>query len=145
MIRPLPYDDPETLVQVWETRPRMRMRERPGAGAFTMDHFREWRDHNTVFDRIAAYGSQSEFNLTGSGEPRRISGTNVSPDLFPMLGVSPVMGRSFAPEEEDPGKDRVILLHFQTWQTLFGADRDIVGTILRLDGQPFNKNPAAVN
>ena len=76
MIRPLPYDDPETLVQVWETRPRMRMRERPGAGAFTMDHFREWRDHNTVFDRIAAYGSQSEFNLTGSGEPRRISGTN---------------------------------------------------------------------
>jgi putative ABC transport system permease protein len=137
MMRPLPYDNPETIVQVWETRPRMRMRHRPGAGAFTMDHFREWRDHNTVFEHIAAYGSQAEFNLTGTGEPLRISGTNVSPDLFPMLGVSPVMGRNFSPEEETPGKDRVILLHYRTWQTLFGADRDIVGTSLRLDGQPY--------
>ena len=98
MMRPLPYDNPETIVQVWEIRPRMRMRHRPGAGAFTMDHFREWRDNNTVFEYIAAYGSQAEFNLTGTGEPRRISGTNVSPDLFPMLGVSPMMGRS-APQQ----------------------------------------------
>ncbi len=137
MIRPLPYDNPETIVQVWETRPRMRMSHRPGAGAFTMDHFREWRDDNTVFEHIAAYGSQAEFNLTGSGEPRRISGTNVSPDLFAMLGVSPAMGRSFELEEETPGKDRVILLHHKTWRTLFGGDREVVGTTLRLDGQPY--------
>ncbi len=137
MIRPLPYDNPETIVQVWETRPRMRMSHRPGAGAFTMDHFREWRDHNTVFEHIAAYGSQAEFNLTGSGEPRRISGTNVSPNLFAMLGVSPVMGRSFELEEETPGKDRVILLQHKTWRTLFGGDREVVGTTLRLDGQPY--------
>ena len=54
-----------------------------------------------------------------------------------MLGVSPVMGRTFTKEEETPGKDKVILLHYQTWQILFGSDREIVGTTLRLDGQPY--------
>ncbi len=133
LLRPLPYDDPETIVQVWETRPRMR---HMGGGGFTQDHFRAWRESNTVLEQIAAY-SQTSFNMTGLEEPLRISGVQISPELFPLLRVAPVVGRVFDPEEETPGKDRVILLSHRTWQSRFGADREVIGRTLRLDDQSY--------
>ena len=133
LLRPLPYDDPETIVEVWETRPRMGNR---GGGGFTLDHFREWRENNTVFEQIAAY-SPTSFNMTGLDEPLRVSGTQVSPALLALLRVAPVVGRVFEPEEETPGKDRVVLLSHRTWQSRFGADREVVGRALRLDDQTY--------
>jgi putative ABC transport system permease protein len=133
LLRPLPYEEPETIVQVWETRPRMRQM---GGGGFTLDHFREWRENNTVLEQIAAY-SQTSFNMTGLEEPVRISGVRISPELFPLLRVAPVVGRVFEPEEEIPGKDRVVMLSHRTWQSRFGADQEVVGRTLRLDDQPY--------
>ena len=135
LLKSLPYDDPARLVRVWEARPRMGP-EADEIAAFSMDHYRAWRASNDVFSTMAVYEDAS-FNLTGGPEPIRIEAQRVSPALFPMLGVEPLLGRVFAQEEETPGRDRVALLSHGLWQRLFGSDRAIVGTTLRLDGVPF--------
>ncbi len=135
LLRSLPYEDPQSLVRVWEARPRMGPNAEQMA-AFSLDHFRAWRDVNEVFDGMAALGNVS-FNLTGGSEPRRIEGENVSPALFPMLGVEPLHGRYFAEDEEIPGRDRVVLLSYNLWQRVFGADTTLVGRDIRLDGSNY--------
>ena len=104
--------------------------------ALSLDHFREWRRENNVFDGMAVYGNAS-FNLTGSSEPRRIEGQTVSPSLFPLLGVSPIVGRMFTEEEGIPGRDKIVIFSFQTWQRLFGSDPGLVGRSVQLDGESY--------
>ena len=135
LIRSLPYKNPQAIVRVWEARPRMG----PDAGqmaAFSMDHFRAWRDANDVFEAMAVYADAS-FNLTGGSEPRRIEGQRVSPALFPMLGVEPFLGRYFSEDEETPGRDRVVVLSYELWQRVFGAETSLLSRTVQLDGLSY--------
>ncbi len=130
LLRPLPFKDPERLVTVWEDRTRRGFpRDTPAAANYV-----DWRDQNQVFDAMAAIADQS-FNLTGAGEPERISGKRVSASLFPLLGVEPLVGRAFPAEEDQPGGERVVMLSHGLWQRRFGSDRTIVGKQLTLNGE----------
>ena len=135
LLRSLPYEEPQSLVRVWEARPRMGP-DAEQMAAFSLEHFRAWRDGNDVFEAMAVYRDVS-FNLTGGSEPRRIEGQNASPALFSMLGVEPFLGRYFSEEEETPGKDRVVILSYGLWQRAFGAEASLVGRTVELDGLSY--------
>ena len=136
LLRSLPYRDAERIVRVWESRPQMG-EDSAEVAAFSMDHFRAWRESTGVFESMAVYQDRS-FNLTGGSEPLRVEGQSVSPALFSLLGVEPLLGRAFSSEEEAPGRDRVALLSHGLWQRFFGGDEAIVGKTIHLDGQPYD-------
>jgi putative ABC transport system permease protein len=130
LLRPLPYKDPERLVMVWEDRTAKGYpRDTPAPANYV-----DWRDQNKVFEGMAAIASHS-LNLTGSGEPERIEGKRVSASFFPLLGVEPLFGRTFTPEEDQPGANRVVVLSHGLWQRRFGSDRGILGRQLTLNGE----------
>ncbi len=136
LLRSLPYRDPERIVRVWESRPRMG-EDSAEFAAFSMDHFRAWRESTDVFESMAVYQDGS-FNLTGGSEPLRVEAQRVSPSLFSILGVEPHLGRSFSKEEEARGRDRVAVLSHGLWQRVFGGDEAIVGKTVRLDGEAYD-------
>ena len=130
LLRPLPYKDPKRLVMVWEDATRYGYpRDTPAAANFV-----DWRDQNQVFEGMAAIADTS-FNLTGAGDPERLEGRRVSANLFPLLGVEPQIGRVFSAAEDQPGAQRVVLLSYGLWQRRFGADPNIVGKPLTLNGE----------
>lgn len=110
LLQPLPYRDPAALMIVWEDATHHGFPDNTPSPA----NFLDWREQNTVFEGLAAMASQN-FNLTGSGDPERCDGRRVSANLFSVLGVEPVVGRNFLPEEDRPGS-RVVLLSHGLWQ-----------------------------
>ncbi|MDP6371972.1 MAG: ABC transporter permease [Vicinamibacterales bacterium] len=131
LLRPLPYRAPDRLVALWETdrnEPDRRMRS---TAANTLD----WQSQNDVFADVAMFGSGGG-NLTGGGDPEQLLGARVSEDYFRVLGVEPMLGRSFTPEEQVPGADRVIIIYYDLWQRRFGGTSDAIGQTLRLDDTP---------
>jgi putative ABC transport system permease protein len=131
LLRPLPYKDPSRLV--WAT-------EHFAFGPSTVisADFPAWKDRNHVFEQIAAFGGTSGANLTGTGEPARVSVTNVTTDFFSMLGAQPVVGRTFLPEEGKQGQEHVALLSETLWRNRFAADARIIGETIRLDGTSYS-------
>ncbi|HEX8354310.1 MAG TPA: ABC transporter permease, partial [Pyrinomonadaceae bacterium] len=132
LLRPLPYKDPDRLVMVWEDNTKQGYPTNTPAAANYID----WRDQNQVFEGMAAIADQN-FNLTGDGDPERLTGRRVSASLFPLLGVAPQLGRAFAPEEDRPGANKVVVLSHGLWQRRFGSDRDIAGKTLTLNGEGY--------
>jgi putative ABC transport system permease protein len=132
LLRPLPYKDPDRLVMVWEDATKHGYpRDTPAAANYV-----DWRDQNQVFEGMAAI-VEWDFNLTGMGEPERIDGRRVSANLFPLMGVEPYLGRTFLPEEDQPGANRVVILSHGLWQRRFGSDANITGKPLTLNGVSF--------
>ncbi|HEX8489936.1 MAG TPA: ABC transporter permease, partial [Chthoniobacterales bacterium] len=131
LLRPLPYKDPDALVTVWEDATHMGFPFNTPSPA----NFIDWREQNTVFAGMAAMAQQS-FNLTGAGEPERFDGRKVSANLFNILGVEPVLGRTFRPEEDQPGS-RVVILSYGVWQRRFGGDTSIIGRPVNLNGESY--------
>jgi putative ABC transport system permease protein len=129
LLRPLPFDEPERLVKVWETRYQLG---RARNNVSPADFF-DWRAQNKAFEYMAAY-DVGDYNLTGSGEPERLRVARVSPDLFPLLRLQPNLGRAFTQEEESNGKDLVVILSHGSWEQRFGKDPSIVGKTLTLSG-----------
>jgi putative ABC transport system permease protein len=99
-------------------------------------HFLEWRRAAHSFPEMALINGIT-FNLTGSGEPERIPAARVSPSLFPMLGIQPHLGRTFSNEEDQPGRDRVVVMNENLWRQRFAADPGIIGRKIVLDGVPY--------
>ncbi|HVQ37324.1 MAG TPA: ABC transporter permease [Pyrinomonadaceae bacterium] len=129
LLRPLPFKDADRLVMVWEDASKHGFpRDTPAAANYI-----DWRNQNQVFEGMAAIVDQS-FNLTNAGEPERIEGRRISANLFSLLGVEPAMGRSFTPEEDQPGTNRVVILSHGLWQRRFGSDGTIVGKAITLNG-----------
>jgi putative ABC transport system permease protein len=132
LLRPLPYQDPDRLVMVWEDNTKGGYpRDTPAAANYI-----DWRDQNQVFEGMAAVADMS-FNLTGTGEPERIDGRRVSANLFPLLGVQPQIGRAFLPEEDQPGGNRVVVMSHGLWQRRFGSDANITSKSLTLNGESY--------
>jgi putative ABC transport system permease protein len=132
LLRQLPYTEPDRLVQVWETDVNR------GENAMTASYpnFTDWRDQNNVFEHIAAYSDQG-FILTGTADPEQIQGAIVSPSFFPMLGIKPIVGRVFQPEEDHPNKIFSAVIGERLWQRRFNSDPDIIGKTINVDGDSF--------
>ena len=132
LLRPLPFPNPDSLVALFETdTQRARIR-----GSHSYPNFFDIRTQNTTFERVAAYHS-SDFIMTGRGEPARLQGAVVTADLFPLLGVAPIMGRSFLPDEDKPGGGRVIVLSQQLFQKRFNSDSSVLNQSITLNGGSF--------
>jgi putative ABC transport system permease protein len=129
MLEPLPFESPDQLVMIWDTKQRHQV-------PVSYLNFQDWRATNESFDDIGVFDYTS-FNLAGQGEPERLAGSMVSSGLFEILRVQPVLGRTLLPEEDRPGARPVVLISYRLWQRRFGADPDIVGKSIRLDGGPF--------
>jgi putative ABC transport system permease protein len=132
LLHPLGYHDPAQLVLVTKNMPKFEL--------FKSDHsaldFIDYRNLSRSFSHIAAIETNSA-NLTGTGDPVRVSGLRVSTSLFPMLGVQPITGRVFRKEEEQPGNDRVAILGEGLWKSRFSADPNIAGKQIEIDGEKF--------
>lgn len=130
VLKPLPYEQPGQLVQVFEV-------PRPGArNAISPGVFNDWRTQATLFEGFAAFRT-TDLNLTGGGEPVRLNGLRMSANGLQLLRARPILGRIFAPDEDEPGKDKVIVLTHQLWQRQFGGARDIVGRTISLNGEAY--------
>ena len=132
LLRPLDYEDPDRLVTVLENNWQKgwtRFAVAPG-------NFAEWREQNQVFEQMAAY-TGSSFILVGEGDPEQLQGTRASANLFALLGVKPALGRDFLPEEDQPGRERVVVVSHRLWQRRFGADPGLVGKPLTLNGHSY--------
>ena len=132
LLRSLPYEDGERLAIVWEHR-------RSGKGnpqnVINLGNFFDWKDQNNVFSDMAAFFDRN-VNLIGDGEPEEVSGQIVTTNLFNVVGVKPILGRTFAPDEGKPGQPRVIVIGYDLWQRRFGADPAIVGRKITLNNEP---------
>jgi predicted permease len=134
LLKPLPYARPDRLVSILTIIPQMRSRF-PSLPLRAQD-FLEFQKTNTVFSGMSAI-TPTDFNLTGSGEPERLSGARVSANLFTLLGTEPQQGRGFLPEEDEPGRDRVIVISHALWLRRFGGDPGALNRVLSLDGQDY--------
>ena len=131
LLRPLPYPDSDSLMAVFES-----VQQR-GRNSYSYPNFFDLREQNQVFERLAAYHS-SDFILTGGGEASRVQGAVVTWDIFPLLGVSPMLGRSFAAEEDKPGESgRVVVLSQTLFERRFNSDPNLINQVITLDGSKY--------
>ena len=128
LLRPLPYKDSERLVIVWEKPPKY---ERNSSSAA---NFLDWREQNHVFDNLVGTTFAS-FNLSGKGLPERVDGMRASWDFFDMLGVKPVIGRSFVADDDRAGAPHVTVISHAAWQRRYGGDPQIAGRTITADGE----------
>ncbi|HXU38902.1 MAG TPA: ABC transporter permease [Blastocatellia bacterium] len=133
LLKPLPYKDAERLVLIWHTYPKLKLDQ----ASVSAPSYVEYRDMTRSFDGVAT-ATEWSVNLTGAGEPERLQGARVSYNLFSTLGVLPVAGRSFLSEEDQPGKNRVVVLSYGLWQRRFGGDPGLVGRTIMLDGNSYD-------
>jgi predicted permease len=137
LLKPLPYKNSERLVRIIENIPA----EESYTGAplrttsMSPEAFQEWRSKAKTLSGMALERPVS-MTLTGR-EAVRLAGLQVSPDLFPLLGTQPGLGRVFEPNEERPGYDKVIILSYRAWLKYFGADPQILRTVLTLDDATY--------
>jgi putative ABC transport system permease protein len=133
LLRPLPYPQPERLVEIANT----YLPQIPKAGLSPGD-YADWKRQNVSFSKMGAYGKILQgFNLSGEGEPQRVQVAYADDGLFPMLGIRPVAGRSFLPEEDRAGSAPVVILGHRLWQSRFGGDSRVVGRSISLDNQRY--------
>ncbi|PYR46002.1 MAG: permease, partial [Acidobacteria bacterium] len=129
LLKPLPYPDADRIVRVLEKPPRG---DRNGISTL---NFLDWQTDNTVFDFMAAQ-SGGPATLTGSGDPVQLRGARVSARYFEIFGIQAERGRTFLPDEDQRGKDRVVILSHVLWVNQFGADPSIVDRTILLDNEP---------
>ncbi|MFN7944109.1 MAG: ABC transporter permease [Blastocatellia bacterium] len=126
LLRALPYRDADRLVTVWE---KSQRREQ---NTINLGNFFDWKAQNDVFEDMAAF-VDVRANLTGSGEPVELPAQLATDNLFSVLGVTPLLGRGFTPEDAQPGHDNVVVLSYGLWQRQFGGDANIIGRRLTLN------------
>ena len=131
LLRPLPYRDANQLVVLWEWNIHERHINTVAAA-----NYADWKSRNHVFEDMA-YSWDEEYTLTGTANPAAIAGYTFSCNMFPMLGASPLLGRTFLPEECRAGKDHVVVLSKSVWERRFGADPAIIGRSIQLNREPY--------
>lgn len=128
LLKPLPFKDPASLI--WFHGIQTQLSEAPVSVADYLD----WKRQTQLFEGISALAAYGALNLSGVDQAEQLRCVFVSADLFPMLGVQPIIGRNFLPQEDKPDHYRVALLSYGLWQRRFGADRNLVGKTIKLDG-----------
>ena len=132
LLRPLPLRDSERLVSVWEKSPALGIQQNQAAPA----NFFDLRNQNQSFEGLGAYGPL-DINLTGAGDPERLDGQLVTANVFSILGVAPAIGRTFLPNEDQPGQEHVVVLSDGVWQRRFNRDPSILNRNITLNGESF--------
>ena len=132
LLRPLPYAEPERLVMVWQD---FRGRGGPADEWATPGNVVDWRGANDLFENLAAIGGWRP-TYTGGAEPEPIPGEQVTHEYFDVLGVPPVLGRTFRPEDDVPNAARVAIISDALWKRRFGGERQAIGRIVTLSGEP---------
>ncbi len=133
LLRPPQYLDPERLILLTETRP-----ETPGySGAISAPNYLDWTQQNTVFEEMAAVTGGS-VTLSGiTPDPVYVRGRTVSASYFDVFGMRAALGRTFAPDEGQPTRNRVVVLSHRLWRSTFGSDPNVIGKAVRLDGEAY--------
>src|SRR6185369_8827683 len=132
LLRSLPYSNADRLVRIYSTSPGKEVR------TFTTSYpdFVDWKNNNQVFDDMAAWARGSA-TLTGTDNPERFDTALVTPGFFNVLGVTPQLGRVFTSEDDKPGSNQVVVLSNGVWQNRFGADPNVTGKTLTLEGTTY--------
>ena len=135
LLRPLPFEEPDRLMQIWHTPPQASF---PGIPTFTVSpaNFLDWRARSQAFEGMSAYGF-GQYTLTGTGHPEAVRMVAVTSGFFSILRAKPLLGRAFLTEEDSPGREHEVVLSYNLWRSRFGADRDIVGKNIALNEQAF--------
>src|ERR1051325_1399619 len=131
LLRPLPFTEPNKLLQLWEVSIKQDKRR-----DVSYPNFADWRDQNQSFQQIAAYSDRT-FNLTEDAEPERIQGVMVSAAFFPTLDVKPVLGRVFLSEEDYPNKAFSVVISERLWRRRLNSNPQIVGRTINLNYKNF--------
>ncbi len=130
LLRPLPFADPERIVWLWDTGPQLPTMPT------SLPEFRDWKEQNRSFEYLAAFQSGNSFVDAGDGnEDVRIG--IVTPEMFSLFRVNPIIGRTFTNEETVIGKHRVAILSHSMWQNRFGSDPNVAGRTLQLNGRAY--------
>jgi putative ABC transport system permease protein len=130
-IRPLPFRDPDRLVALFTTRPSSGIEH----GSISYLDLQDWKARTHSFEEIAGVGGRS-LTLADKDEPERFTGATVTWNLFPVLGIQPILGRQFRPEEDRPGGPPVVMLSHGVWQRRYAGDPSIVGRVISVSGTP---------
>jgi putative ABC transport system permease protein len=135
LLRHLPYRDPDRLVSLYEDRASTGFHRRQ----FTPANYADCKALTGIFEDLAAVDADRFYNLTGNGgSPERLSAEGVTHNLFSILGVQPMIGRVFLPEEDVPGSEHVVLISHRLWLSSFGGDRNVVGQNILLNGEKYS-------
>ena len=133
LIQPLPYGQPDQLVMIWEN----NVKEGNPFYSVAPPNWLDFKNQSDVFEQLAAYTRTGQVNLTGLDEPILIISARVSQDCFPVLRASPILGRNFTQDEDQPGNSRVAILSYSFWQSQFAGDRNVLGRTITLDGVDY--------
>jgi putative ABC transport system permease protein len=132
LLRPLPFEQPERVVGVWEAN-RLRRSER---NSVSPANYLDWRRQATVFEDMAALADLT-MGLAGSGQPEEVTVQAATASFFPVLGLEAEIGRTYTAAEDIPDGPKVVVLSHELWANRFGGDSGIVGRDIRLDGEPY--------
>jgi putative ABC transport system permease protein len=130
--RPLPFDQPEKLVHIWATDPQRGYDQL----RVSVPNFLDWEEQNTVFADLGGYFYRS-YNLANDEEPIALLVGRLTPNMIELLGVEPILGRGFLPEEGQPGKDRVVILGDSFWRRYFAGSPNVLGETVTLDDETY--------
>lgn len=135
LLRPLPYDQPDRLMQVWHTPPQKSF---PGMPIFTVSpaNFLDWRNQNHSFEGMAAYGF-GRYTITGSGHPETLHVVAATNGLLSILHAQPLLGRGFLDSEYEADHEHEVLLSYGLWRSYFAGNPDVVGKNIQLNAQTF--------
>ncbi len=135
LFRSLPFNEPRRITMLWET--YARLKSGGDKVPVAASSFLDWKEQNKVFESMAAFTTFS-FSLTGqSGPPAKLDGVEATSEFFSVLGVKPIKGRSFMPDEDQPGKNHVAVISDGLWRRQFGGDPGILGKTISLTGEKY--------
>jgi predicted permease len=126
LLRPLPYKDDSRLVVILSE----------GRNPVPPANFNDWREQSQSFSQMGAAEAWGP-NLTGTSNPEKVPALHVTSDIFPLLGVQPLLGRTFLPEEQETGKEHEVVLSYSLWQSHFAGKSEIIGQSMALNGEPY--------
>jgi len=132
LLRPLPYQNSDRMAMIWGNFLTFSMERLRAKAAEYVDY----RDQTRSFEAVAAF-STADFNFTGAQQPARIAGASVTANLFPMIGARAAQGRLISPEENQTGRDNVVVVSHQFWQKRMGAEANVIGRSVRLDDRNY--------
>jgi predicted permease len=129
LLRPLPYRSPAQLVRLYETEAA------PGRYPFAGPDFVDWKAQNKTFQEMTLFGWRHDFNLSGEGQPDHVTGVPTEANFFSLLGVDALLGRTWLPGEDQPGKDHVVVLSYALWRGRFAGDPGAIGRTIELNSE----------